>query len=132
MKNQNEVNAMFEKLESLNMERTTSTNGKKQLYKFPENMLKVDQKSFRRKIRKITADLCFNIARKNQKFAKIKQINSDSVKDINLFVEHYKKNYLVNDFTLASIREKIENTNEVAIFETALYIVQQHIGTNKK
>lgn len=105
LKNEISLNNLKEAFKDIAMPTQSSSNGEKLIYKFDrQNLTKKETKKLRVKARlaleKIASD--FLIAAKKENVENCKTIAKN-------FNEVYKRDYIVNDYTIGSVRARIAN-----------------------
>lgn len=114
------ASALLKKVSS--KERSTKTKDKNFLYKFQieeSNLNSKDQKKKRNKIRRQLKNLVNSIISVNLKGKKETKYNKD-------FINFYKANYILNDFSLSSLTNKT-NEEDINDYTFVLTFVKENI-----
>lgn len=115
-------------LENLQIsEKSGNLNGSREaIYNVPKGLSMEGRKKFRSKMRKTTDKHLYNIA------FSAKQKDAEALKlSIDNFLDFYRKEFIRNDFSVASVRSRITNEADKQVYQIALAICKDFISLDK-
>lgn len=96
------------------------------IYNVPKGLSMEGRKKFRSKMRKTTDKHLYNIA------FSAKQKDAEALKNaIDNFLDFYRKEFIRNDFSVASVRSRITNEADKQVYQIALAICKDFVGLDK-
>lgn len=132
IKKENKINSYQNLLSELN-KHNISKNGmgstsREKIYRFQLSgeINSIEAKKMRNKLRSLTISHCMNV--KNSFISNGEKINEIVKADCKKFVEFYKSQFILNDFSISSLCSGNRNEADKKIMQSALEIVKKSIS----